>query len=167
MTMEISGNHDFNNSIDYHLNFRMREILVKRKQQEEFGPIQDDALGTKLFLHMYGTVEKPIFELDKEERKRAMNEHLDQEKENIKEILKQEIGLFSKDTSIKESSQIQNNSPTFEIEWEEDQDTLSTEDNDSQNKKEKTPKKKERQINKLLKKIGVEEEKKVEFEIDQ
>ena len=66
--------------------------MIKRKQQEEFGPIQDDALGTKLFLHMYGTVEKPIFELDKEERKRAMNEHLDQEKENIKEILKR--GLF-------------------------------------------------------------------------
>ena len=144
-----------------------RQIL-KRKQQEEFGPIQDDELGTKLFLHMYGTVEQPFFELDKGERKRARNEHLNQEKESLKEILKQEIGLFSKDTSIKESSQIQNNSPTFEIEWEEDQDTLSTEDNDSQNKKEKTPKKKERQINKLLKKIGVEEEeKKVEFEIDQ
>ena len=52
MDLNISGIHGFDDNVDYHLNFRLNDVLVKNKNQDEFGPIKDDGLGVKLFLHM-------------------------------------------------------------------------------------------------------------------
>ena len=56
MDLNISGTHGFDDNVDYHLNFRLNDVLVKNKNQGEFGPIKDDGLGAKLFLHVYGNL---------------------------------------------------------------------------------------------------------------
>ncbi len=164
MDLGISGMHGFNDDIDYHFNFRLREVLVKNKNQEEFGPVIDDGLGVKLFLHMYGNLNDPHYELDKEERKLERKEAIAQEKVEFKSILKQEFGLFKKDSTVPIHQEKKAPEATFEVEWDEFDDQPDVEPDTGKEKK----KDKNKGINKFLKKIGVEEEekKKVQFDIE-
>lgn len=174
LDLNLSGIHGFNDSIDYHFNFRLRKILYANKKQEEFGPLVDDELGAKLFLHMYGHLDDPIYELDSEEKHEEIKQNIIQEKKDIKSILKSETGLFKGDTSVKEYKEPEKVEPTFEIEWEEF-DKKETDNNDPEQtdatEKETEPKKeKDKGMNKLFKKLGIEpekSEKKVEYEIEQ
>ncbi len=169
MNMTLFGTHGFNDSIDYHFSFRLRELMVKDKVDSEFGPIKDDGLGKKLFLHMYGTVDDPLFKLDQNEKKQIKKEVIEKEKKEIKSILKDEFGLFSKDSTLKSNNTEKKDTVIFKLEWEEE---TNESQNNSETKKledKDTTKKKNGKLNKFLKKIGVEEEEKkeVEFEIDQ
>ena len=74
MNISLYGEHGFNDSIDYHINFRLRDLLIKNENETEFGPIKDDELGKKLFLLMYGTVDNPLFKLDNEGKKKEKKE---------------------------------------------------------------------------------------------
>jgi len=168
MDLGISGIHGFDDNVDYHLNFKLNDVLVKNKNQEEFGPIKDDGLGVKLFLHMYGSLSDLKFELDKQEKKTARKEAIQEEKQELKSILKQEFGLFKKDSSVQVSAQ-EKTKATFEVEWDEfDNEPDVTPEKETEEKEEKKKKDKNKGLNKFLKKLGVEEEekKKVEMEIE-
>ena len=168
MDLNISGIHGFDDNVDYHLNFRLNDVLVKKKNQDEFGPIKDDGLGVKLFLHMYGNLSDLKFKLDKEEKKIARKEAIQEEKKELKSILKQEFGLFKKDSTIQTPVE-EETKTTFEVEWDEfdNEPDVSTEKGPDKNE-EKKKKEKNKGLNKFLKKLGVEEEekKKVEIEIE-
>jgi len=168
MDMTLFGNHSFNDSIDYHFSFRLRELMVKDQSDNEFGPIKDDGLGKIIFLNMYGTVDNPLFKLDQEEKKQNKKEIIKEEKQVIKSVLKEELGLFSKDSTLKTQKE-KKDTTIFEIEWEEEMKEAENKSINKQTKEKDTTKKKNGKLNKLLKKIGVEEEEKkeVEFEIDQ
>jgi len=168
MNMTLFGNHGFNDSIDYHFSFRLRELMVKEQSDNEFGPIKDDGLGKIIFLNMYGTVDNPLFKLDQEEKKQNKKEIIKEEKQVIKSVLKEELGLFSKDSTLKTQKE-KKDTTIFEIEWEEEMKEAENKSINKQTKEKDTTKKKNGKFNKLLKKIGVEEEEKkeVEFEIDQ
>lgn len=172
LDLNLSGIHGFNDSIDYHFNFRLRKILYANKKQEEFGPLVDDDLGAKLYLHMYGHLDDPIYELDSEEKHEEIKQNIIQEKKNIKSILKSETGLFKGDTTIKEYKEPEKVEPVFEIEWEEfdAKEKENTDQPDSSTEKNETKKEKDKGMNKLFKKLGIEPEKtekKVEYEIEQ
>ena len=168
MDLNISGIHGFDDNVDYHLNFRLNDVLVKKKNQDEFGPIKDDGLGVKLFLHMYGNLSDLKFKLDKEEKKTARKEAIQEEKKELKSILKQEFGLFKKDSTIQTPIE-EETKTTFEVEWDEfDNEPDVSTDKGTEKKEEKKKKDKNKGLNKFLKKLGVEEEekKKVEIEIE-
>jgi len=168
MDLNISGIHGFDDNVDYHLNFRLNDVLVKNKNQDEFGPIKDDGLGVKLFLHMYGNLSDLKFKLDKEEKKTARKEAIQEEKKELKSILKQEFGLFKKDSTIQTPVE-EETKTTFEVEWDEfDNEPDVSTDKGTEKKEEKKKKDKNKGLNKFLKKLGVEEEekKKVEIEIE-
>lgn len=174
LDLNLSGVHSFNDSIDYHFNFRLRKVLYSNKKQEEFGPLVDDELGAKLFLHMYGHLDDPIYELDSEEKHEEIKKNIQQEKKNIKSILKSEVGIFKQDTSVEEYVEPKKVEPTFEIEWEEfddDQENDTEEDDLNPEKKDKEKKKdKDKGMNKLFKKLGIDPEvteKEVQYEIEQ
>jgi hypothetical protein len=156
MDLSIGGTHSFDDLVDYHFSFRLREILVKNNNQDEFGPLQDDGLGKKLFLRMYGPLDNPTYELDKAERKIEFKENLVQEKQNVKSILKEELGLFKKDTSVKGYTAPEKPKPTFEVEWEDVPNAPST----NSPTEVKTTKEKDNGLNKFMKKLGAEEPKK-------
>ena len=168
MDLNISGIHGFDDNVDYHLNFRLNDVLVKKKNQDEFGPIKDDGLGVKLFLHMFGNLSDLKFKIDKEEKKIARKEAIQEEKKELKSILKQEFGLFKKDSTIQTPIE-EETKTTFEVEWDEfdNEPDVSTEKGPDK-KEEKKKKEKNKGLNKFLKKLGVEEEekKKVEIEIE-
>ena len=168
MDLNISGIHSFDDNVDYHLNFRLNDVLVQNKNQDEFGPIKDDGLGAKLFLHMYGNLSDLKYELDKKEKKTARKEAINEEKQELKSLLKQEFGLFKKDSAIQTPFEDKTKA-TFEVEWDEfdNEPDLRTE-KETDETEEKKKKDKSKGLNKFLKKLGVEEveKKKVDIEIE-
>ena len=70
MNMSLLGSR-FNDTIDYHFSFRLRELMVKDDSENEFGPIKDDGLGKIIYLKMYGSVDDQ-FKIDKEEKRKTL-----------------------------------------------------------------------------------------------
>ena len=100
LSLEVSGKHTFENVIDYRFGFRFRDL--KKKQESEFGEIIDDDSGLRVYLRMYGELDSPTIEWDKESRKEQAKENRAEEKKNAKSILKSEFGLFKNDTTVKQ-----------------------------------------------------------------
>lgn len=117
----ISGEHYFDNRIDYKLDFRLSQLLTNRRiNRSDFGEISDDGTGTRMFLAMGGTVENPEFSFDPESKRKHRKEELEQETQTVKSILKKEFGLFKKDSTLKDVEDIktrENPKTTYDVEW--------------------------------------------------
>lgn len=111
LDVEISGKHQFNNDIDYRFGFRFRDL--KQKKESEFGEIVDDGTGKYIFLRMYGNMDDPTIEWDKETNREKRQEKIEQEKQDAKSILKTEFGLFKNDSTVK--TYIQEKRPQEEV----------------------------------------------------
>jgi len=98
LDVNLEGTHSFNNEIDYSFDFRFREI--KGSQNSQFGDVVDDGTGFRIFLKMYGTIDRPLFAWDKEAKKAVKEEQRDQAKDDFKSALKTGFGINKKDTSI-------------------------------------------------------------------
>ena len=101
--INISGNgtHDFDNIVDYHIKLLLSDVLGKKAKsnQSEFGEIQDDGLGrTMLLLSMKGPVDNPKFAYDHKAAAEKIKREIANESQNLKSMLKEEFGLFKKDT---------------------------------------------------------------------
>ena len=66
---------------------------------------------------MYGTLDNPQYKLDKEEKKIERKIKRKEENTNLKSILKQEFGLFKKDTSVKMPTVQKKPATIFEVEF--------------------------------------------------
>jgi hypothetical protein len=135
LDVEFSGWHDFDNNIEYHFSFRFRE-LKSNSEYSEFGKIEDDGLGWRIYLTMTGNIDNPTYRIDKGEMRASFKENIIEEKATMKSVLKTEFGMFKKDTTINNIEE-ENKSDSFEfIIYEEDQDTTNdTIPNKSRNKK--------------------------------
>lgn len=100
LDIEVSGQHTFDNKIDYRFGFRLRDI--KEKQTSEFGEIIDDGTGMRVFVRMYGTMDDPIVEWDKASRKEQTKANIAQEKATVRSMFKSEFGMFKSDSTVKE-----------------------------------------------------------------
>lgn len=99
MNIQLNATHDFDNNIDYRFGFRFRDL--KTNKESEFGNVIDDGTGLLVFLKMYGNLANPQFAWDKEGKKQNTKEYNQQEKENLKSMLKSDLGLFKKDSTVK------------------------------------------------------------------
>ncbi|MEO9258392.1 MAG: AsmA-like C-terminal region-containing protein, partial [Crocinitomicaceae bacterium] len=100
LDIDISGWHAFNNDLDYHLDFRLRDLKTIQTQTE-FGDIIDDGTGMRLFLHLFGNTSQLKFAWDKSEKKAFQDEKRKEEKQNIKSVLKSGLGFYKNDTTVK------------------------------------------------------------------
>lgn len=105
LNLTASGTHNFDNIVDYSLRLMLSDILGKKMQTtSEFGEIEDDGLGrTQLLISMKGPVDNPRFGYDRKGAKEKIKNDIVKEKQNLKGILKEEFGMFRKDTSRVES----------------------------------------------------------------
>ena len=99
LTVNLAGTHDFNNNVDYHFDFNLRDIK-KVKVETEFGEVIDDGTGLRLFAHMFGHIDNPTIKWDREQKKILAKETMEEEKMTTKQMLKAEFGLFRKDTAV-------------------------------------------------------------------
>ena len=120
--INLSGTHYFDNRIDYKMNFRLQQ-LIKQRKETEFGIIEDDGSGMRIFMSMIGTSENPIFSMDKTTKKSHRKDKWKKESENINSILNKEIqtifGQNEKDKTFDENDQ----PLKFELEWDDETDT--------------------------------------------
>lgn len=94
MDIELSGTHWFDDRIDHHLNFRLSDLFRKGSVNDEFGPVVDDGTGMRIFLHMYGTASDPQFGNDGAMAAAKRKKQFQEEKQELKQILREELGLF-------------------------------------------------------------------------
>ena len=95
MNLSVAGVHHFNQSIDYSLGFYLRDLLVD-KSSTEYGKVEDDGLGNRFFLSMGGSTENPAFSYDRLAHKKQRQEDFQQEKQTLKEIIKEDLNPFKK-----------------------------------------------------------------------
>ena len=120
----LFGTHDFDNIVDYHFNFRFRELKTI-PEETEYGIIEDDGLGIVIYLSMAGPLEDPAYALDKEARKNTTKENLAAEKDDFKSIMKSEFGLFKKDSTVEQIKEENEREVKF-IYYEEDMNSEDT-----------------------------------------
>jgi len=106
ISISASGIHTFDNQVDYHLRLLLSDILARkakkaRKDIEEFGVVEDDGLGrTSLFISMKGPVSNPMISYDSQGARAKIKNDIVNEKQTMKQLLKEEFGLFKKDTTV-------------------------------------------------------------------
>jgi hypothetical protein len=115
LNIDVWGTHSFNNVLNYHFSLLISELIAKkrRKTDDEFGPVANDPENRrKAFILMTGTVDNPVIRYDRQGMKEKVREDIRQERQNIKAILKEEFGLFKKD-SLKRAARTES---AFELE---------------------------------------------------
>ncbi|MFI5221384.1 MAG: AsmA-like C-terminal region-containing protein [Bacteroidia bacterium] len=115
LNLSVYGTHSFDNIVDYKIKIKLSEILWKKRKQKinEFNEEPDDPNhGLYLYLTMKGPADDPTFTYDKFSVKNKVKQEIKDEKQNIKEILKKELGI-KKDSTIHEKM---NNSEELEFE---------------------------------------------------
>lgn len=135
LNLDASGTHSFDNEIDYKFSFRFRDL--KQTKQEEYGNVVDDGTGIHVYMRMHGNLDNPIIEWDKDAKKQDRQEYNQQEKENLKGMLKSEFGMFGKDSTVNNYSKQVKPRETLEIITKPD--TSSVEDFIEKNKREDKP----------------------------
>ena len=106
LNIDVWGTHTFNNEINYHVQLLISDLLAKKRKNNnsEFGPIENDKENRRsAFLLMTGTVDNPIIKYDKKGLKEKIKGDIKQEKQSIKQLLKEEFGLFKKDSALKKT----------------------------------------------------------------
>jgi hypothetical protein len=129
LNLEISGEHSFDNKINYRIKVLLSEILAgkarrQKKEIDEFGVIENDGKNrTKLLLLISGTTDDYKITYDTQGVKETIKESLIKEKETVKEILKEEFhSIFGKKDSTKSEKKPpvgkdKKNNSGVEIEW--------------------------------------------------
>jgi hypothetical protein len=150
----LSGIQGFNGSIDYHFSVLMNDVLWRKAKTKnkntEFGYITDDGTGrAELFLFMRGTLDDYTIGYDTKELKEKWKESLRNEKQTIKQILKEEFGWFKKDTTLKENNDNQPQESGLQFDFGDDDGS-----NKTKQSKEKTSKPKKSSGSKKNKKKG-------------
>jgi hypothetical protein len=135
LNLKLSGEHSFENEIDYRLQILLSEILSRknrqsRNPQEQYGDIIDDGLGrTTLFLRVTGNIDEPVFRYDAQGVREKMRDNMRREGQSLRDALRREFGGSSPQTAPGDTIRGQNtpetnrrrrqNNGRFEIEWDE------------------------------------------------
>lgn|GEM_PF-5934862 len=112
----LSGIHTFDNVMDYHLKISVNDILAqkyslrKRRNLDEYEETSNG--GMNLFIHMFGNADNLKFAYDRKETVKEIVRQVKEEKKELKEILRQEFGLKSKDTTALKPKHVK-------VEWDE------------------------------------------------
>ncbi|MEN8157674.1 MAG: AsmA-like C-terminal region-containing protein [Bacteroidota bacterium] len=131
LNLSASGSHHFNNRYDYRLRLKLSEILYSKargSKNTEFDVAEDDSDTRTLFLKVYDNGEGATVEMDRESASRKIKDDLKSEKEELKRILNEELGLFKhKDKENEPEEEEEVTEELFRFEFQEKADTVSTE----------------------------------------
>lgn len=131
LNLSASGTHEFNNHYDYRLKLKLSELLYNKargRRNSEFNIAADESDTRTLFLKVLNDASGTKVEMDREQAAQKIRNDLKEEKKELKQILNEELGLFSKDELVTEQEkQTKENEGSFRFEFGEEADTLKTE----------------------------------------
>ncbi|HOI87749.1 MAG TPA: AsmA-like C-terminal region-containing protein [Lentimicrobium sp.] len=119
MDLNGYGSHTFGNEIDYHINVLLSDIGKNRKRNPPPADASEitQSGGTRLFLHLSGTVDNPVFRYDRREVMKKMGDDFRNQREELRQVFRSEFGKEKKQPANNTTKQ---NAEKFEIEWDED-----------------------------------------------
>ncbi len=122
------GTHNFDNYVDYHFRIELdevhaRKVIFNKKENEEFGEVEEDGgRRMSLYVSMKGPLDNPeVKYFNVKDAIKNLKKDLKQEKQNLKTILREEFGLFKKDTTLNANGSDKKNGDDgkFIIRWNE------------------------------------------------
>lgn len=116
LDIEVWGTHTFDNKIDYHIQLLIDQFLARKRKNKdtEFGPVENDPDNRRsAFILMTGTIDNPKIKYDTKGLKEKIRNDIKQEKNNVKQLFKEEFNLFKKDSALKKNKKEET---TFELE---------------------------------------------------
>ena len=119
--LEISGIHSFDQQISYDITVLLSDLLSRKlnKKQEEEWEIEKDPEGmVTLFLTIEGSVDDFNVKYNFDNAKAELKKNIRDEKQKVKSILRDELGLFKKDSTLKKKPN--EKKPKVEVIWDED-----------------------------------------------
>lgn len=124
--LSVSGTHSFNGEISYQIRMLLSEILsgkARRANQRnsEIDLTQQDQRG-RLTMHLLidGTVDNPVVRYDRRSLREKVREDAKTEKEELKELFKQEFGTFNRSNDKTEMESARKKEGEIIIEWDDD-----------------------------------------------
>jgi hypothetical protein len=161
LNLSASGTHGFDNLYDYRLELKLSDLLYSKSRgnrNSEFNVAADDSDTRTLFLKVSKDATGTHVEMDREQTAQKIRNDLKEQKNELKKILNEELGLYKNDESvIEEENQKKEDVGSFRFEFNEEPDTVKTED-----KKEKR-----RWRKKQVKKDSTQNKPAVKFVIDE
>ena len=157
LDISTSGWHTFENQIEYHFMFRLRDLKMY-EQDSEFGIVEDDGTGFKIFMMMSGTTDNPIIKWDDLAKKEQAKENREAAKKDAMSILKSEFGIRKGDTTIQRYQENKKPKEEIKLDFNNSNETPAAEQ-----KKESEMKRKLREKMDKLKKSADED---VQFEVN-
>ena len=158
LNVELSGKHTFDNVVDYRFGFYFRDLKIN--DESEFGVEEDDQLGMNVYMHMYGPIDNATIEWDWDSFKKNIKAYNEQEKKDIKSMMKSEFGLYKNDTTVKQYVKVQRPHEDLIIQF----DPINSLDTVIEGRKPEKDKKLPKFLQKWKKEA--EKEEKEDFEID-
>jgi hypothetical protein len=144
LNLQASGTHRFDNTYDYRLQLKLSELLYNKarqgKRSREFEVARDESDTRILFLKIYDDGSGSNVEMDKEQAAEKIRNDLKEEKTELRKILNEELGLFSRDQTLEqEGPDEEEGGESFRFRFEEEEDSTSV--NDSRKKQRRDKKK--------------------------
>jgi hypothetical protein len=139
--LSISGIHGFDNYFEYKLRLNLSEILAgkakkAKKENEEFGIIEAGEAGnTNLYLSVSGTPDNYKIRYDKKEAIGKIKDDIKQERKLLKNILKEELGLYKKDSGTINHKVSPSDQQKFILDWGDEKKLPPDHPDDIKNKK--------------------------------
>lgn len=132
LNLSASGTHRFNNHYDYRLKLKLSDLLYsksRRSRSSEFNVAADDSDTRTLFLKVSNDASGTHVEMDREQTAQKIRNDLKEEKNELKLILNEELGLYKNDEAVIErEKEIKEEDGGFRFEFNEEPDTLKTEE---------------------------------------
>ncbi len=119
--LSVNGEHSFDNEYQYHVKMLLSELLSNKARKNrnlssEFGEVNDDGLGrTSVLLKIEGKGENAKVSYDMKAAGDQVKNNIRKEKQNLKNILNEEYGWYTKDTTT-----VSKQAPKrhFRVNWE-------------------------------------------------
>jgi hypothetical protein len=100
LNLDFYGKQSFQGAIDYHVAFKLRDLIVS-DEMTEFGIVEADKSGIKLYARIHGTTEKPQFTWDFEQAKQDNKQKRQEAKQEAISILKSEFSRNKSDSTYR------------------------------------------------------------------
>ncbi|MGQ3012170.1 MAG: AsmA family protein [Flavobacteriales bacterium] len=106
LNLNLGGEHSFENNVDYRFNLDLGTLLANKfrlrrnSRQDEFGDIIDDGNRMRIYVRMHGPLNSPTFGLDGKGIKQKIEEDFRNERVNIRDIVREEMGRVKNDSIL-------------------------------------------------------------------
>lgn len=129
LDVNLEGEQKLSGYFNYKMNFRLAEIVGDSQDDDnEFGVVEDDGTGMRVFMKIFGTPDSVTFEMDKKTKKSYSKNNNKTEKKILSDIIKSELPFLNKSKKKNDADKDgvinRSSSEKVEFQFEEERDEV-------------------------------------------